>query len=172
MAEPLGAVGAVGVGLLVGVVALNCSVTKARTAAGSTCTARPSTGVSRSGLPVGMVRKLRSAPAMRLAWVAACWRSQPLSITTCRVTTPSELRERGRVGERALALQPLREARDERLLAGDPVEVAAVEAVALAHEGERHLAAHRLVARGQVEAGVGVAHRACSGTPAPRRARR
>ena len=125
-------------GVLVGVVALNCSVTKVRTAAGSTCTATPSTGVWRSGRPVGMVWKLRSLPARRPTWVAACCRSQPLSITTFRVTTPSSCWKRGRVGECALALQPLRQSGDERLLARDPIEVAALQAVPLAHERQRH----------------------------------
>ena len=61
--------------------------------------------------------------------------------------------DRGRVGQRPGRQHPARQAGEERLLAGDAVQVAALEAVALPDEGERVGAADGLRARGEVDPG-------------------
>ena len=119
----------------------------------STCTAIPSTGVSSAGFP----GRDRDEPDVA-AGHAPELGDEPVQVPPAvQDDVPSdgvdEPADRARVGQRPGREHPARQAGEERLLAGDTVQVPALEAVALPDEGERVGAADGLRARGEVDPG-------------------
>ena len=134
-------------------VAAIVSRTKVRTSSVSTCTAIPSTGVSSAGVPVGMVTNRMSPPDIRPNWVIEPVEVPPAVQDDVPGDGVDEPADRARVGQRPGRQHPARQAGEERLLAGDAIQVPALEAVALPDEGERVGAADDLRACGEVDPG-------------------
>ena len=134
-------------------VAAMVSRTKVRTSSVSTCTAIPSTGVSSAGV----ARRDGDEPDVAAGHPPELG-DEPVEVPPAvKDDVPGdgvdEPADRARVGQRPGRQHPARQAGEERLLAGDAIQVPALEAVALPDEGERVGAADDLRACGEVDPG-------------------